>query len=255
MQDKSRSLNFRSEEHNRYWWHKNQNIDYIPPIYSFLEDNEWEIIKHWFEDTGRRFTSTGEAGVPLLSLLLGLIMGNGLKRIVQCGHYVGYSSLLIGFMLRRMHAKHGLLSIDIDAEVTTYTQSWLDRAGLTEYVTLRIADSADSRGPPVAQEQFGGKAPQLVFIDSSHQYQHSLEELDLWYPALCKGGIMCLHDTSKYASTFDSSGKGGVFRAVSEWCLVQGIPNLSLNSWVDGGEPGDFPYTDGCGLTMFQKCH
>jgi methyltransferase family protein len=254
MQDKNRSLSFRNEKHNRYWWHKGQDVDYVPPIYGFLEDGEWDIVKAWFEDTGSRFANTGEAGVPPMSLLLGIIMGNGLKRIVQCGHYVGYSSLLIGFMLRKMGAKQGLLSIDIDPEVSTYTQSWLARAGLTDYVMLRVADSADVAGPMIAQNQFDGKAPQLVFIDSSHQYEHSLKELGLWYPALCKGGIMFLHDTSKFAANFDSSGKGGVFRAVSEWCLVHGVSNLTLNSWVDGGEPGDYPYRDGCGLTVLQKC-
>jgi hypothetical protein len=248
-----RNRKFAQRDHNRYWWHRVSGTDYVPILYDFLSDDEWSLMEDWFTDTEIRFASTGEANIPPLSLLIELISGNAISRIVQCGHYVGYSTLLIGFLLRGMGRQNSLFSIDIDAKVTNYTSEWLVKAGLNSYVNLHVADSADPTGPVLARQYFGGQAPQLVFIDSSHQYDHTLRELDLWYDELPKGGLLIMHDTSKFASQFDTTGKGGVFRGVSEWCANRGLTALMLNSFVEGGSPGDYPYLDGCGLTILQK--
>ena len=249
----SRSLKFKQLSHNRYWWHRVPSTNYIPIPYGILDDGEWEIMESWFDDTERKFESTGEANIPPLSMLMGIISGSAISRVVQCGHYVGYSTLLLGFLFRKMGKKQALFSIDIDASVTDYTAQWLKQAGLDDQVRLSIADSADPEGPKRATDYFGGQPPQIVFIDSSHQYEHTLKELDLWYDQLPQGGLLVLHDTSRFAATFDSTGKGGVFRAVSEWCAVKGVTSLMLNSFVEGGSPGDYPYLDGCGLTIIQK--
>jgi hypothetical protein len=248
-----RCKNFRSSSHNRYWWHRAPGTDYDPLLYSFMNSDEWSLMRDWFKDTESKYASTGEANVPPLSLLFGLISGNALSRIVQCGHYVGYSTLLIGFLLRRMGKNNSLFSIDIDPEVTTYTAHWLSKAQLNSQCLLHIADSADGNLPELARKYFGGEAPQLVFIDSSHQYEHTLREMDLWYDALPRGGFLVLHDTSKFASQFDSTGKGGVLRGVTEWCATNGRNALMMNSFVEGGKPGDQPYLDGCGLAVLQK--
>jgi len=249
----SRSVKFKHLSHNRYWWHRVQAANYNPIPYSILDDAEWGVMEAWFTDTEQKFESTGEANVPPLSLLMGLISGNAISRVVQCGHYVGYSTLLLGFLFRKMGKKQALFSIDNDASVTEYTAQWLSLAGLDDHASLSVADSADPEGPKRAWEYFGRQLPQLVFIDSSHQYEHTLKELDLWYDQLPQGGLLVLHDTSRFAATFDTTGKGGVFRAVSEWCALRGIASLMLNSFVAGGSPGDYPYLDGCGLTIIQK--
>jgi predicted O-methyltransferase YrrM len=249
----NRSTNFRSINHNRYWWHRAPGTDYDPLIYSFMSADEWDLMLDWFEDTERLYESTGEANIPPLSFLFGLISGNALSRIVQCGHYVGYSTLLIGFLLRRMGKCNSLFSIDIDPEVTAYTANWLSKANLNAQCALHVADSADSTLPALARNYFGGDSPQMVFIDSSHQYEHTLKEMELWYSALPRGGFLVLHDTSKFASCFDSTGKGGVLRGVAEWCAIHNCNSLMVNSFVEGGKPGDQPYLDGCGLAILQK--
>jgi predicted O-methyltransferase YrrM len=249
----SRSLRFKHLSHNRYWWHRVPEANYNPIPYSILDDAEWEIMAAWFNDTEQKFESTGEANVPPLSLLMGLRSGSAISRVVQCGHYVGYSTLLLSFLFRKMGKRQALFSIDIDAAVTEYTARWLSLAGVDDQTRLSVADSADPEGPKRALEYFGGHAPQLVFIDSSHQYEHTLKELDLWYDQLPQGGLLALHDTSRFAAIFDKTGNGGVFRAVSEWCALKGITSLMLNSFVSGGAPGDYPYLDGCGLTIIQK--
>lgn len=252
MQNIIRSSNFKARTHNRYWWHRIERCDYTPLIYDALSEDEWNLLLEWFDDTERSYQNTGEAGVPPLSLLIGLITGSGIDRIVQCGHYLGYSSLLLGFYMRKMGKLNSIYSIDIDASITTYSDFWLKKANLCDYVKLAVSDSADPNQAQLAINHLNGR-PQLVFIDSSHQYEHTLKELDLWHENLVNGGLLALHDTSHFAKTFDKSGKGGVRRAVEEWALNKNVEKLNLNGYVTGGKPSDNIYLDGCGLTLLQK--
>lgn len=249
-----RSLCFRDRPGNRYWWHCMDGPSHVPPIYSFLSDDEWRIMEAWFSDTDKRFgLGTGECSIPAISILQGLIMGNGITRIVQCGHFIGYSTLLIGFMLRKMGVSKGLFSVDIDADVTEYTRDWIAQASLMDQVILHVSDSAATDLPLLATQLFGGAGVQLVFIDSSHQYQHTLVELDLWFHAMEPGGLLVLHDVSRFAAVFDATGQGGPLRALTEWCAAHGLSFLALNNFVQGGRPGQFVYADGCGLALIQK--
>jgi predicted O-methyltransferase YrrM len=221
-------------------------------LYSFLSPEEWDILRAWYQDTEEK-EMIGEMGVPLASLLQGFIMGSGVHRIVQCGHYSGYSTLLLGFMLRHMGRTASLYSIDIDPYVTAYTQGWVDRAGLNDIVHLEIADSSDPSLPAKAREYLGGDL-QVIVVDSSHQYAHTFAELELWYDALTPLGVMFLHDISDFARSFDATGGGGVKQALEEWAPRRAISLCSLNSDIGPKSTGILPiYGDGCGVGILQK--
>jgi hypothetical protein len=57
----------------------------------------------------------------------------------------------------------------------------------------------------------------LIILDSSHEYGATLRELDLWYGALAPGGLLVVHDVSRFAQSFDVTQSGGVRRAFDEW--------------------------------------
>lgn len=251
----SRVSAFSRHDGNRYWWHHREECDYVPPVYSWLNDDEWELMRGWFHQSEVEFGAfTGECGVPCLSMLQGLIMGNGVQRVVQLGHYVGYSTILISLMMERMASGGRLFSVDVDQRVTDFTQGWVDRFGTTGSVDLRVMDSSDPEAGQAAIETFGGQAPQLIFIDSSHQYEHTLAELDLWYPLLQDWGFVVLHDASTFAADFDSTSAGGVKRAIDEWNLIANDRIFTINSQFGPPASGqDLVYVDGCGLGMMQK--
>ncbi len=247
-----RSRAFDKRNHNRYWWHKIKDNNYTAPVYSLLADEEWALIDEWFSVTEVRFENPGEMQIPAISFIAGLLGGNGISSIVQCGHYAGYSTLLLGFQLRNMGKTNALFSIDIDPEITAFTQDWVTRAGLQEQVRLHVANSADPGLPELARSYFGREI-QVVIIDSSHQYAHTFQELDLWYGALPLGGLIVMHDVSQYAQSFDSTGKGGVRKAILEWSEKRNVPALLLNSFVTNESPDALAYRDGCGLALIQK--
>ncbi|HEV7493835.1 class I SAM-dependent methyltransferase [Baekduia sp.] len=249
-----RSRRFAGDPHGRFWWHHLDGTDYVPAIYQVLTDDEWQLMDDWYAAT-LAADSIGEINVPAMSMLQGLITGGGLSRIVQLGGYYGYSGLLMGFWLRHMGQGGQLISIDVDPAATAFSQEWIDRAGLSETVLLMLSDSAAEQALVDTVATFSGRMPQLILLDSSHQYAHTLRELDLWVPAMEPQTLMLLHDTSTYACSWDQNGKGGVQKALDDWLpRRKDVSYMNLNRRV--GEPdvsADLTYRDGCGLGILQK--
>lgn len=246
-----RILFFAQRTGGRYWWYRQIGDSYLPDLYRLLSDSEWQVLCDWYVDTDEKVL-VGECAVPLISWITSFVSANNISRIVQLGTYAGYSALLLGWALQRMRKAHSLLAVDIDTAMCSYAESWIERASLGDIVRIHRGNSADSNLPALAAEYLGGAA-QLVFIDSSHQYQHTLQELDLWYDALPEGSAILMHDVSEFAATFDSTGSGGVRRALAEWRAGHDSPALSLTfrPYVLGG---DAPvYLDSCGLGVILK--
>jgi predicted O-methyltransferase YrrM len=252
LEDALRSRAWEENPHPRYWWHKLPGTDFIPAIYSDLSEAEWVVLRDWYAETdcnGR----IGECAVPLISLLQGLVMGNRAGRIVQLGTCAGYSALLLGWMLRRMNATRGLFSLDLDPAMCELTRRWITRANLQDFVEIAERNSLDAQSP-IAAKEYLGENPELIIIDSSHEYQATLDELDLWFAALGPGGILVLHDVSRFAADFDVTKKGGVGQAFAEWRKTHPeAETLCLNG---GARTMDLPrpfYKDACGLGLIHK--
>ncbi len=240
----------RDRDHIRFWWHAHADRGYEPDIYRVLSRDERELLLAWYDETLER-KLVGEMAVPMAAAVLGFVNGSGNRRIVQLGHFAGYSCLMLGWALQRMGAERGLFSIDLRETHTEYTESWLARAQLSEYVGLHTSDSADPACVEAAREYLGGE-PTCVLIDSSHQYAHTLAELDLWYGAIAPGGLMFLHDASPMAAQYDRAGDGGVRRALDEWLARPGAPSaITLLGPDKHGDAG--PYADPSGLCVVQK--
>jgi predicted O-methyltransferase YrrM len=239
---------YRDNPHRRHaWWHHTEGR-YLPQVYRAMTSAEQDLIDQWYEATTKD-QLIGEMNVPMASLLTGLVSGSNIRRVVQLGHYSGYSTLVLGMCLRNMAAPRSLWSVDISPDLTAYTARWVERAGLQDHVGLHVACSADPGNPHLASNYLGGP-PSLVIVDSSHQYEHTMRELPLWWDALVPGGIMALHDISEVARQFDSTGQGGVKRALDEWLTGRGLEHRCLLANRDDTTPG---YLDICGVGLIQK--
>lgn len=248
----SRSLAFSSSHEPRFWWHRLSRSDYVPPIYANLSEEEWRLLRDWYAETSRD-DQVGECAVPIMSLLHGLIMGSSIRRIVQLGTHAGYSTLLLGFFLRQMQASRGLYTFEIGEHLCVYTRGWLERAGLTPFVHVECRSSLDPSSPDFAREYLSGP-PELIFIDSSHEYGSTRAELEAWYPALAPGGLIVLHDSSEFATGFDVTAQGGVARALREWRASHPeAETFSLNRNVRAIETPAMIYQDFCGAGLIQK--
>ena len=156
-------------------------------------------------------------------------------------------------MLRAKNNGGKMVSIDIDPKANDFTRKWIERAGLTETCSLYLGDSSDPKAFDYALEKLGGM-PDLILLDSSHQYEHTLRELDLWVPHMKPNTIMLLHDTSTLARNWDATKKGGVPAALAEWLPAHPeVEFVNINQVVaTTGETDDLTYKDGCGIGILQ---
>jgi predicted O-methyltransferase YrrM len=247
-----RSRDWSDKPEPRYWWHRLPGMQFTPPIYSDLADEEWQIVRDWYAETDRS-GDIGECAVPLMSLLQGFVLGNGARRIVQLGTCSGYSALLLGFMLRRMDAEHGLFTLDIGSGLCALSRRWIWRAALDRFVDVVELSSLHPTAPQLAHDYLNG-APELIIIDSSHEYAATIRELDIWYAALERGGLLILHDVSRFATQFDVTRHGGVQRAFAEWRRTN--PDAETFCLNGGAQSMDLPrpsYKDACGVGLVHK--
>ncbi len=99
----------------------------------------------------------------------------------------------------------------------------------------------------------------VLFVDTSHLYEHTVQEIDVWFPLLAKHALVFFHDTNQrliYSRDDKSIGQGwdndrGVVRA------LEGYFNQSFNEQVDFThvEPGwIIRHHSRCsGLTILEK--
>ena len=225
------------------------NCGYIPFIFHLMTDQEREVLLRWYEASKEDWSyGDGASGFVAMSTISGFLLGSGINSLVQCGHYIGFSTLILGSMFRYMGKKHAIYSMDVHERAHNYTLKWIDEAGLNDYVKCVLMSSDNPDNVQNARTYFDDDI-QTVFINSAHTYSHTLRELGLWFHALQPGGIIFMHDVSELAKTYDSEGRGGVRPATLEFLNTVAASGVLLN-----GSHNDFKvYGDPCGLGIIQK--
>ncbi len=231
-------------------WFTCERHKYPPLVFNLMTAEERELLLSWYNETSVKWPNgDGASGYTAISTISGFLLGSGIKSIVQCGHFVGFSTLLFGFIFRYMGFKHAIYSIDICTEATEYTKKWIAAAGLADYVKIVLRDSSDHQNVQEANAYFEGKI-ESIYIDSAHTYSHTKKELATWYDFLAPSGFLFLHDSSDVAMGYDAEGKGGVKLALLEMLHDKRVNGLLVNSKWYGVES---IYSDPCGLAIIQK--
>ena len=243
-----RSLAFREQSGSRFGWFRVCGT-FVPLLFSFLSDEEWDVVEAWYNDTQSR-NFIGESNVAFMSALQGFVMGSAMAPIVELGLCAGFSTLLLGFMLRHMGKENALFSVELDDFSVDYVGRWIRRAGLEKQVRVHQGDSASEAVRHAALAHFG-RSPRAIVIDSSHQYAHTLAELDSWFPILQPNGFVFLHDANDAVQHLDPTGQGGVSRAMAEWTAAH--PEAFAIRIGPDPDQEEEVYVDTCGLGIIQK--
>ena len=172
--------------------------------------------------------------------------------ILELGVRTGEST----FALERAARQTDATLISLDMEPTSYVSDW-ENWYFVQEDDLKFAH----RFHLFAVER--GLKPEIdfLFLDTSHTYEHTKRELDVWLPFLSTTGIAVFHDTNLgwlFRRRDGSIGGGwnnsrGVIRALQEYLGV---------SWDEkahySGENGTFAIEhipDCNGLTILRKKH
>lgn len=107
--------------------------------------------------------------------------------IVELGVRGGEST----FAFERVARSVGADLVSVDVEDTTYASDY-ERWRFVEADDVAFAERfeewcADANVDP---------AVDVLFVDTSHRYEHTLAEIDAWFPRLSDGAVVLFHDTN-----------------------------------------------------------
>jgi predicted O-methyltransferase YrrM len=110
------------------------------------------------------------------------------QHVVELGCYVGWTSAHLALALQNSGGR--LWCVDADARFLAAAERNLTRLQLAGAATFLQGFSLDA--------EILARLPteiDLVFIDTSHEYQPTLDEIAAYAPRLAPGGCIVLHDT------------------------------------------------------------
>ncbi len=144
-----------------------------------------------------------------LPILVGLCLSLNAKRVIELGTRGGVST--VGWLEGLERTDGHLWCVDIsssDPGLPSDRYTFIKGSDTDPDVLAQLPEMVD-----------------IVFIDTSHRYQHTLEELAIYYPRVRSGGRIVLHDTEvrRPDGWFDSEVEFPVKRAVELFCDANGL--------------------------------
>lgn len=159
----------------------------------------------------------GASDAGTMSMLYTLIHCCQMHRVLQLGTYIGFSALILADALMKTNDENNpsvLYTVDPAIPQSMKARTYIEEAGLSGIV--HYVDGKSTH--PEVVEFLEAKAPyDLIYIDSSHGYFTTTEELRIYWPLVRSHGLLTLHDSSEFAASFDPENEGGVVRALREW--------------------------------------
>lgn len=172
------------------------------------------LLRKMLERMGGAASKTGSDMAAHMGLLTLLALNSPFGKVVEIGVGGGWSTIALLTGVRAVGCR--LASYDISAECGRNVEALAEAA-----MGKSPLDSWDFRVLPsvAAVEDFKPGSVSLLFIDITHTYEDTKNELTVWLPKMHAGGIMCGKD---YFIHEDTQGKdrSGVKRAVDEFAVL-----------------------------------
>jgi cephalosporin hydroxylase len=131
----------------------------------------------------------------------------GAPVVVELGTRQGNSTAAFLAAAEDCGAGH-VVSVDVDP---AQVPEWWHSSKLWTFIR---GDDRDEGVFDAVKSACGGRAD-VLFIDTSHEYEHTVTELGMYVPLVKPGGVVLMHDTEWY--TCD------VARALDDWCPEHGF--------------------------------
>lgn len=112
------------------------------------------------------------------------------RTVVELGCFVGWTSVHLALALQARGPDGRLFCVDYQQDYLDVTRGNLARhqaAGCAQFVRGMSLDAAVLAALPAR--------PDIVFLDTSHEYPDTLHEIAAYLPRLAPGGFLVIHDT------------------------------------------------------------
>ncbi len=139
-------------------------------------------------------------------LMLASEMSGKDKIFIEIGSWKGHSASILGMVMKRDGGKvfcidhwqgsPGLPHHTREKDCFNVFRSNMKDLELDDIVHPLIMDSA------IAAKILGDEVADMIFIDADHRYDSAKQDIDLWWPKVKPGGILCGHDCEGYYSKY-----------------------------------------------------
>lgn len=164
----------------------------------------------------RERPTTGTTPDDDLDVLAGLVVASRARRILQFGTFLGGSAIVLADLAAQNGEGAQLVSIDPDPNMNACAREYVTRAGLGGMFETADAHSLD----PALLKRLAEAEWDVIYLDTTHQYQQTREEIAAIAPLCGPATLFLFHDASAFAAeTLDTGRQGGVRRAIREYCL------------------------------------
>lgn len=110
------------------------------------------------------------------------------KTVVELGCFIGYTTAHIATALKTCNGH--VYFVDLEKRAVEATRANLERMGLAQFGTPLVGPSCDSTMMAQLPAEIN-----LAFIDTSHGYDDTVQEIETYGRRLSAGGCLVLHDT------------------------------------------------------------
>jgi len=169
-----------------------KTLSLTPELYRYLQDHSLRepatmqaIREATLSKTNLSHIQVAPEQGQFMALLVKLM---GAKRIIEVGTFAGYST---AWLASALPDEGELIACEIDADRVAIGQTFWDKAGLSDKITLRIGPALESLKALVSDGQTN--AFDFVFIDADKQNYINYYELAL--QLIKPGGLIAIDNT------------------------------------------------------------
>lgn len=136
-------------------------------------------------------------------------------RVLELGARRGNSTLAFLAAAEAVNGKVTSVDIDRVTDALDGMLPWRNCPGWTFIQGSDIEETVQAQLPLEVD---------VLFVDTTHEYDHTLEELRIYVPRVVKGGVALFHDT-RFFGTWSEEGDTipPVARALDDYCKETGI--------------------------------
>lgn len=178
---------------------KNFGMNWPDNFIGTMTDEENLYMEPRRIDTGPKF---GGAYPEYLDVLFWLCVKSGAKRIIEIG--AGHTTIPLLLAARRNKGR--VFSTDIGAIDNTVKNVWKFPYSNEDIWDYKFSIDSIEMGRLWDREQID-----FIYLDTTHDYKRTKEEINVWIPHLKVGGWMVFHDVQSCVT--------GVFKAISEFLM------------------------------------
>lgn len=190
------------------------NVDPLSFVTRFIDNNLYylrndfldfsSLENHDFLNQGNTLPEDWVAEVEVSQFLGKLTFLLHPKNVVEIGCFVGVTSSHIAKALDILKGEYNLFCIDIDKRYLDITANNLKTLGLFYGFHPILGKSLDQNVLNTIPDNID-----LIYIDSSHEYENTIQEIEIYSQRLTTSGCLVLHDSVQWPGVRNAVTKFG----------------------------------------------